>query len=69
MKKSETAIAMGGWVVQMQERKQGMYKALKAFYKHMDKESVESVNAVRGCLTYIESLQAVMNTINENMKM
>lgn len=69
MKKSETAIAMGGWVVQMQERKQGMYKALKAFYEHMDNESAESVNAVRGCLTYIESLQTIMNTINENMKM
>lgn len=69
MKKSEADIAKGGWVAQMQERKQGMYKALKAFYEHMDKESVESVNAVRGCLTYIESLQIIMNTINENMKM
>lgn len=69
MKKSEADIAKGGWVVQMQERKQGMYKALKAFYEHMDKESAESLNAVRGCLAYIESLQAIMNTINENMKM
>lgn len=69
MKKSETGIAMGGWAVQMQERKQGMYKALKAFYERMDNESAESVNAVRGCLTYIETLQSIVNAINENMKM
>lgn len=62
-------IEMGGLVGDLRNQKQGMYKALKSFYERVDKESAESVNAVRGCLTYIETLQSIMNAINENMKM
>ena len=69
VKKSETAIAMGGLVGNLRNQKQGLYKALKAFYENVDNETAESVNAVRGCLTYIETLQSIMNAINENMKM
>lgn len=62
-------IEMGGLVGDLRNQKQGLYKTLKAFYENVDNETAESVNAVRGCLTYIETLQSIMNAINENMKM
>lgn len=59
--------AKGGWVCEMQEIKAGMYKALRAFYEKS--EDAESLNAVRACLRYIETMQEIMNEINENLKM